>query len=171
MRKIKRTKHDDYERVIQFPIYSYYRLHIVFTEDIARSRKARYGQMGLSEDATALHTSANGGHAHLFFLIGNCPTGVIAHESWHAVHCMFINWVGAKEMDNEIIAYHIGYITQEIANFRNDLIDAKIGVKSSNKKKVIHGNKISQRVVGGLQSLPAHAGRNRSKKKGKTNTN
>jgi hypothetical protein len=156
-RKVKRTKHGDYERVVKFPVWSGYQVHVIFTNDIAASRKARYGSAGASEGARALHSSAEGGHSHLFFRIGNSPAGVISHESWHAIRCMMVDFGGVTIMENEVTAYHLGYLTQEVVSFQIDLMDAKIGVKSSSRKKATHGNKDSQRSVAGMQGVPTHS--------------
>jgi len=135
---MKKTKHGDYERTVCFPIWSDYEVKIVFCEDLGKARKARYGTSGASDNATALHTQSVNGTSHLFFIIGNCPTGVVAHECWHAIKAMLIEWAGVSDLDNETVAYHLGYLVQKVADFRNDLIDAKImpqilGVKSKRK--------------------------------------
>ena len=124
---MKKTRFGDYERKVTFACWANYDVHVVFTESIPLSRKARYGTAGDSDGAGALHASAIGGRAHLFFKIGNCPTGVIAHESWHAICCLMTEWAGVKELDNEAVAYDLGYLVQKVADFRNDLIDS--GVK------------------------------------------
>lgn len=165
---MKKTRFDDYERVINFAVWSNYDVHVIFTDSIATSRKERYGTVGQGEDAGALHTSGVGGHSHLFFKIEHCPSGVIAHESWHAVYCLMTEWAGVKDLDNETVAYHLGYLVQKIVDFRDDLIDAGVGVwtkpnksfgvKSSSRKKVNDGNKDSQGVVAGLQSVPTQRG-------------
>lgn len=170
---MKQTKFGDYERKVVFPVWSNYTIHIVFTTNIAESRKARYGSAGESDGARALHSSAQGGHSHLFFRIGDTPVQVIAHEAWHAVRCMLVDFGGVTVMENEVTAYHLGYLVGEVARFKNALIDANIGVeadenraaliqsrvlgvKSSSRKQVVDGNEGSQRTVAGVQSLPAH---------------
>ena len=166
--KIKKTKLGDYERKVTFAVWCYYDVHVVFTDSIPLSRKARYGTAGLSDGAGALHTYAQGGHAHLFFKIGDCPTGVVAHECWHAIYALMNDWAGVKEMDNEAVAYHLGYLVQQVVNFRNDLIDAGVGVdmrpnanfgvKSRSRKKATNGNKNSQRELVDLHGVPTHSG-------------
>src|SRR5271157_3190142 len=126
MKKFKRTKYGDYERRVFFPIFSDYELHVVFTQNIVESRKARYGCSGASGDAGAMHSMAAGGHAHLFFKIGNSPSGIIAHECWHAIYGLMKEWAGVDHFDNETIAYHLGYLVQKVNDFRNDLIDANL---------------------------------------------
>src|ERR1039458_5704373 len=165
---MKKTKFGDYERVVTFTVWSEYDVHIVFTEDIGRSRKARYGTYGLCDSAGALHVSAEHGHAHIFFKLSGAPTGIIAHECWHAIYHMMIEWAGVTELDNEAVAYHLGYLVQKVIDFREALIHSGVfapgwddkqalrqskvlGVKSSSRKQATHGNESSQRIVAGMQ--------------------
>lgn len=170
----KLTKHGDYERVVKFDAWAGYTVHVVFTNNIPLSRKARYGTIGLSEDAHALHSAAKGGHAHLFFKLGNSPTGVIAHECWHAIFYMMVDWAGVKDMDNETTAYHLGHLVQEVADFRNTLIADQaypepghlqmaralksVGVKSSSRKQAVNGNQDTQGHVVRVQGVSAQRG-------------
>ena len=119
MRKLKKTKYNDYEKDITFPVFVGYRVHVVFTDDLRKSRIARYGDKGLSEDAAALHCVAKNGNAHLFFDLSKVSTCIIAHESWHAVRRM-LEWAGA-ELDNEVVAYHLGYIVGLVFDFWLDI--------------------------------------------------
>jgi len=114
--KVRKTKFDDYESVVKFPVLSNYFVHVVFTDHIGRSRKGRYGSEGAAEGAAALSSQAVNGHGHLFFKISNTP-GIIAHEAWHAVYRMF-EWAGA-ELDNEMVAYHLSFLVDRIASFKS----------------------------------------------------
>lgn len=177
MRKPTLTKHGDYERTVIFPVWSSYTMHIIFTKDIGESRRARYGDPGETTDARALHSSAKGGHSHLFFRIGDATSGVIAHECWHAIRCMLVDFGGVTVMENEVTAYHLGYLVDQVIQFKGALIDANVGVpenanllaqaqakvlgvKSSSRKQVSDGNENEnpQGSVVGVQSLPAHSG-------------
>jgi len=129
---MRQTCHGDYERRVRFSTISDYDVKIVFCLDLGEARKARYGTTGSSDNARGLHTKAVGGISHLFFKLGDCPTGVVAHECWHAIHAMF-EWAGVRDFENELVAYHLGYLVQKVADFRNALIDS--GVKSSTKKR------------------------------------
>jgi hypothetical protein len=153
--KIKKSRYGDYEHVVKFDVWSGYQVHVVFTDDLGKSRKARYGSAGGTDGARALHSSAQDGHGHLFFRIGDTPAGCIAHEAWHAVRCMMVDFGGMTIMENEATAYHLGHLVQKITDYKWQLIAAKVGVKSSTKKKATHG-KDSQRAVAGLQGLPTH---------------
>jgi hypothetical protein len=116
---MKKTKHNDYEKDIIFPVFVGYRVHIVFTDDIRKSRIARYGNDGLSEDAAALHCTAQKGNAHLIFDTVKATPSILVHECWHAVHGL-LEWAGA-DFDNEVVAYHLGYLFQFVFDFWLDV--------------------------------------------------
>jgi hypothetical protein len=153
---IKKTRYDDYERTLCFDVWSGYTVHVVFTENIGMSRFARYGSYGAADNAGALHCSAERGHSHLFFKLGYPLAGTVAHECWHAVYSMMMDWAGVRDLDNETIAYHLGHLVQFVSNFWNDMMDEGIrtdgcalqqskslGVKSGGRKKAVHGNENS----------------------------
>jgi hypothetical protein len=145
--KLKLTKHGDYERRIDFHAFGYV-VYVVFTEDIARSVNARYALLDVQPTFDAMHCREKGNpYSHIFLRVGNCCPGTIAHESWHAVRYILEDWVGAR-LENEMVAYHLGYLVDVIHDFRNKLIDNGVGVKSSNKKEVPRGD--SQGPTGGL---------------------
>ena len=152
--KIKKTKHDDYERIVKFPVLSNYFVHVVLTRNIAHSRKGRYGTIGEAEGAAAMSSVAVNGHGPLFFQPSN-TAGIIAHEAWHAVFRMF-EWAGAG-LDNEMVAYHLSYLVDRIASFM-----AQVEFMESNQsstEEATHGNKDSQRELVGVQGVPTHSGR------------
>jgi hypothetical protein len=39
---------------------------------------------------------------------------------------MLERWADVKDHDEEVVAYHLDYFCQVVANFRNNLIDANI---------------------------------------------
>jgi hypothetical protein len=151
---MKKTKFGDYEQKVLFEVWSNYAVHIVFTDDLAKSRIARYGSAGAAGDigTGALFTRGNGGYGHLFFQIDACAR-VLTHEAWHAVWAMF-EWAGVKDWDNETVAYHLGYLVGKISDFQAKVL----GVKSSSRKQDEHGNKDTQGSLANVQGVPAHTG-------------
>jgi hypothetical protein len=115
---VKKNKHGDYRKTICFPAFSRYKMHVVFTDDIARSKQARYGNPTGCEGAEAIHIPNEGGSSHLFFRMNAGPR-IIAHEAWHAVRSLLL-WAGAG-LDNEVVAYHLGYVVEETHKFLNSL--------------------------------------------------
>jgi hypothetical protein len=47
----------------------------------------------------------------------NASAGTIAHEAWHSIHRMLVH-LGAG-LDNETVAYHLGYLVDGITQFKN----------------------------------------------------
>ena len=121
----------DYQTRIKFDVWSDFKVYVVFTEDLAKSRIKRYETAGVASDSDtgALYTRGAGGYGHLFFKT-DASAEVIAHECFHALWHMF-NWAGVQEWDNETAAYHIGYLVGKVSLFQAKVL----GIKSSNKKR------------------------------------
>lgn len=135
---MKKCSHGDYQKIVTFPVFSNYTVYIVFTDSISESKFKRYGNRDETDNAHGLHVSTKSGDSHLLYKIEDAPTGILAHEAWHAIFRMF-EWAGV-ELDNESVAYHLGYLVQRVSDFKNKLIDNGIGVKSSSEK-VKHGKR------------------------------
>jgi hypothetical protein len=129
---VKKTKHGDYQKIIYFSAWSEYEIHIIFTENIVKSRMGRYGNAGAAGDGrtAALHTTLL--HGSCLFYPLEAGAGVLTHEAFHAIWSMF-SWAGVKEWDNETTAYHLGWLVGNIANFQSKVLEC---VKSSTKEKV-----------------------------------
>lgn len=113
---MKKTRHGDYEKTIRFPVFSNYQVKVVFTDDVAASKKARYGTDFDTSNASAVHChDETQGVSHIIFDINRACNGTMAHESWHAIYAM-MKWAGAG-LENEVVAYHLGYLTQRVNDF------------------------------------------------------
>ena len=53
MRNLKKTKYGDYQIAVRFPVFSGYKMFVVFSEDLCASRMARYGSAGAAGSAGA----------------------------------------------------------------------------------------------------------------------
>lgn len=104
---------------IYFPMYGY-KINIVITSDILYSRNKRQDEIGEpfnnKHQPLGLHSYHNEYGISFIFLNPNSGAGTTAHECNHAVYRMF-RWIGAVDVDEEIISYTLGYIVQEIDNF------------------------------------------------------
>lgn len=158
--KARPSKLGDYEKLVIFHVWSKYVIHVVFSHNIFESYKMRYPGRSLDRDLNSTHafhavSRHPGGHAHLFFKIGDAPAGVVAHECFHAIRELF-GYSGVEQHDNEMYAYHLGYLVQEVSNYLYALIDS--GVKSKTEVKPNeHASGASQGVnanVCGLQPGP-----------------
>ena len=122
--KLKKTRHGDYEKKVTFPVYSEYAVRIVFTDDLPKSRIGRYGNAGAAgEGDTNAMVSTNSEGCHIFFK-PMARTGVIAHEAYHAVRRM-LDWIGANECDEEVVAYHLTHLVDIIAVFQQRVLAVK----------------------------------------------
>lgn len=103
---------------VEFPVFSGYNVHVELTSDIKKSFKKYKYTRNLDvdlEDTHAIVIHVEGTGLSMMFLPHNASVGTIAHESWHAVRRM-MEHVGA-EQDNEVMGYHLGYLSQKIYNF------------------------------------------------------
>jgi hypothetical protein len=145
--KLKKTKHGDYEKKVTFPVFSGYAVRIVFTDDLPKSRISRYGNAGAAgEGDTNAMVSTNSEGCHIFFK-PMARTGVIAHEAYHAVRRM-LDWIGARECDEEVVAYHLTHLVDVIAVFQQRVLAVK-----SSKTGGPNGNSHSQRANGSVPRL------------------
>lgn len=121
-----KTKHGDFEKRVTFNVWSDYKVYIVFTDDLASSRIARYETAGVAGEfgTAALFTRRTGGYGHLFFHKDACAR-VITHECVHAIWTLF-DWAGVKQWDNETLAYHLGYLVGEVSDFQAKVLRSKI---------------------------------------------
>lgn len=101
-------------KVIDFPVFASYVVHIEVTSDLRRSM-SRYPQtemIDVDDDthAMAVHEAHNG--MSFMFLPYNSTPGTIAHESWHIILRM-MDYLGV-ENDSETMAYHLGYLVDQV---------------------------------------------------------
>jgi len=133
MKSPKLTKYGDLELTVKFPVFSNYKMFVVFSADLCASRLNRYGDAGAGgELETAAFVSICSEGCHIF-LKPSAGGGLIAHESFHAIRAMFL-WAGVEDFDNEIVAYHLGYLVDKIVKFQltNRFVSA---LKILNKKR------------------------------------
>lgn len=107
---------------IYFPVFGY-KVHIVVTDDILKSRNKRKAAFGdLLEQKDVKHSggifSFNIDKPESYiFLLPTVNVEVISHEVLHCVHQLMI-WIEAG-MEEEVYAYHIGYISQKCFDLVN----------------------------------------------------
>lgn len=151
------SKHGDYERAVKFHVYGFV-VYVVFSDDLAKSVAPRYPAIKVASSYHALCCrTANSPEMHMFFKLGDAPAGAIAHESWHAVRYILDDWTGGC-LDNEVVAYHLGYLVDVVTGFKNKLIDNGIGVKSSSKKEARRENN-SQRSTSRMPRVQSRFGK------------
>ena len=98
---------------IPFPVLGQYTVTVAFTNDPLRTAERLKVELdSLGEHTTALTLPMPDGVVMLFNL--NPSVNSMTHESYHAVRRMF-KWAGA-DIDNELIAYHLGYLMQKVVS-------------------------------------------------------
>lgn len=98
---------------LSFPAFEY-DVHIVFSSDVVASRIKRDDILGKYDAGPAggLHSyTPDGSYSYLFISPDALPS-TIAHEAWHCIRRMMVH-CGA-ELENEVVAYHLGYLVGEI---------------------------------------------------------
>ena len=108
--------------IIEFPVFSSYCVHVEFTKDIQNTMRKypsiEYTSWSDREDRDndAVTVETDSKHMSFIFLKPSCSAGTVAHECWHAVHNM-LETMGA-ELDNETVAYHLGYLVDQVTKLR-----------------------------------------------------
>lgn len=62
-----------------------------------------------------MHGGGAAGSSSLLILHESCSPGIVAHESWHAIRRILTSL--DVELDNEAVAYHIGYLVNKVHVF------------------------------------------------------
>jgi hypothetical protein len=103
-------------RKFHFPALGHYVVHVEITSDIAKSllKYPRTRKVEMDETTNGLAVHTNEGFSYIF-LPYNASVGNIAHEAWHVVRQM-MEYLGIK-IDNEAVAYHLGYLTNRVWDF------------------------------------------------------
>lgn len=95
-----------------------YSVYVILTEDVNRSRSGRSHFLGEWQELPntgAVHTGmANEGRSYII-LPYDTKLDYIAHESFHCVW-RIMEYIGACH-NEEIMAYYLGYIVEQIALF------------------------------------------------------
>jgi hypothetical protein len=98
---------------IRFPVFHGFTVHVILAKDVARTAKRL--KSDLSGAAAGYITKENHPFVGWIVLGPDIDTGIIAHESAHAVFDLF-KQTGAG-IDEEAFAYHLGYLVERIYNF------------------------------------------------------
>ena len=103
--------------IIEFPVFSNYWVHVEFASDIQAATKKYPATSCIDNleytEALTVHSNED---CSFIFLKPNASAGTIAHESYHAIKRMF-DIMDVKKQ-NEVVAYHLGYLVDEITKFK-----------------------------------------------------
>lgn len=90
-----------------------YKVSLIVTTNLHESMKRRHIPFEPNDSHTSGLHSFGGGNSTIM-VTENAAIKTIAHECWHAVREIF-SWTEAK-MDNELVAYCLGYLTEQLYN-------------------------------------------------------
>lgn len=106
----------EFHSTIRIPMYEY-DVHIIITDSIGQSRKARDKEVGHAYDAAAfvggLHSYREGDGQSFIFLYPKTAPIVYVHEVYHVV-CTIFRYIGAGPVDEEVFAYHLAWLSGEV---------------------------------------------------------
>lgn len=107
------------EKKMKFKIelFGNYIVQVIITDDLPQTLKNRWPDTYSNEPdnthAICLHFDDN---LESTMVLGmKMKVGTIAHESWHVVRRMYQEL--GVELDNEAVAYALGFITQKVEDF------------------------------------------------------
>lgn len=133
------------EKELSFPVFSAFPMLIVVTpdEDIAPTVSYicdrdfnREPSLRATCDACTMTAASR---TYLFFKKKDATPGTIAHEAWHAIYHMLKDFAGA-EIEDETVAYHLGYLVDQISQFIHD--EEKVNVDSGSS----HSTRVPRRA-------------------------
>jgi hypothetical protein len=132
---MKKTRYDDYAKWTNFDVFSNYTVRIVFSSDLRKSAMGRLGHMPADESAVAFVFHVHNRSQSYIFLPLDTSESTVAHEAWHVVHKV-LKCSGVEEFDDEVVAYHLGWLVRQIYQFKN-----QISEKKHDQRKRRTGNK------------------------------
>lgn len=119
MKKPKLTPYGDYATWVTFEVMANFQVRVIFTNDLLKSA-TRLGSMP-EGTADAFCFNVKGEGRSYIFLKMDSPENVVAHECWHIIHRMF-TWCNVSEWDNEVSAYHLDHLVEEVYKFKKAIL-------------------------------------------------
>lgn len=130
---MKKTQYGDYAKWVTFEVMANFQVRLILTDDLLKSATMR-GLSAASDNADAFcfHLKATG----LSYLVLNLnsPEATVAHECWHIVHRV-LTYCGVADMDDEIVAYHLDHLVEQVYKFKNAIQSASRKEKTDEPKR------------------------------------
>lgn len=121
--KPKKTRYGDYATWVGFEVMANYQVRLIVTEDLRKSAEARLGATpDYAADAFCYHVKDEG-KTYLFLPL-DAPEGTVVHECWHVIYHMF-SWCGVKDFDNEVTAYHLDHLVEQVYRFKKSIQEVR----------------------------------------------
>ena len=106
----------DQRKIFRFPVFSDYKIVVISSNDYKKDLKRRFPNSNIDEydhaDAVTIHAKGE----TFIYIPHKVSLNIMVHESYHAVRRM-LKYHDVVD-DNEVIAYHLGYLVQEISDWR-----------------------------------------------------
>lgn len=101
-----------------FPVFDYWRIRVVSTNDFNKALKKFKHTRAFSEleNTAAFNVHVENENLSYIFIHHKVELGTVAHEAYHAIERMLS--LHDVEPRGEVIAYHLGYLIQEISNWQ-----------------------------------------------------
>lgn len=114
MRRHFRERKGDKVKTVTFPVFSNYRVIVVFTHSFEKAYKRFEHTKGAEplQNAQGITCHIHDTELSYIFILYGEDTGVMVHEAYHAIRHMFEEH--NIEMTNENVAHHLGYLVNEI---------------------------------------------------------
>lgn len=121
---MRKTKYGDYAKWLRFEVFSRYAIRLIFSSDLRKSAMGRFGHMPSDEftDAFVFHVKD---HSQSYiFLPLKVSESTVAHEAWHVIHNV-MTFAGVEAFDDEVVAYHLGWLVEQIYKFKNQISEKR----------------------------------------------
>jgi len=102
-----------------FPVLNNYTVRVIVSDKLANAVSKYPGLKEFAEDYSdkeARVFTCESHHCYMFLPTDACVRTIV-HECWHVMKAMMV-YVGIK-LDQETVAYHLGYLTQKVYDFVN----------------------------------------------------
>lgn len=122
MRKPKLTPYGDYATWVTFEIMANYHVRLILTDDLLKSATRTGSRPDGPSDAFCFHIKGES-RSYIFLKLDSAES-TVAHECWHIVHRV-LTWCNVKDMDDEIVAYHLDYMVEQVYKFKKAILAGK----------------------------------------------
>jgi hypothetical protein len=115
---MRKLKFKERTKTIIFPVFGRYRVSIIISTDKNRTKNRLVKKLNGAfheTDFEALHIWIGKENASYLLFQENAKVGTIVHECWHCIR-KIMDWAGS-DYDDEVVAYHLDYLTQEVYDF------------------------------------------------------
>lgn len=101
-----------------FPVFSGYKITVVSSNDIKKAiGKFKHTKNVDVENTEACHIAVENEPLSYIFVPHRITLSQMVHESYHAIRRL-MRYHGVNLDDNEVVAYHLGYLVQQISDWR-----------------------------------------------------